>query len=300
MSSSSETSLAELPLPYDISSAVSKAFCIDHSASGVATAQPDISDCSDNSLNRMSSAGYPVRFMPNYNIQVPIGVHNPYSIESGDNCSAAASSYYCPANNPYPYYNPPRTGSSQYLYPHHQESQHYQPTAVHPLDPQVPMDMDAWNETAAMSICNSSSSMLLDSQENIEQLDKFCKYIDSSGDEDFMADKDINSMEGCSSGEGCSNDCGGAMLNPAKNRYECFIGGKICSEMLDSPPKNKTKNGCGLSISDYLSDDNMDPAPLDFIPPEDRNWKVELDNGSIWRQFDMVGTEMVITKAGRY
>ena len=294
MSSSSETSLAELPHPYDISSAVSKAFCIDLSANCVVTAQPDISNCSSNSVKRMRSASYPLpaSYMTNYNIHIPIVVQNSYSVGgSSDNCSAAAGSFYCSASNAYPYYTP-HPESAQYHYPiYHQQSLHYPTTpAVHPmLDPHAQMDMDAWNETTAMSICNNTSTMLLDSQENIEQLDKFCKYIDSSGDEDFMAVKESRSREDYSSG---------AMLNHAPNGYDCFIAGNI---MLGSPSKKKRKNTCRISISDYFSDDNMDPTLEGvFDLPEHRNWKVELDNATMWKEFDMVGTEMVITKAGRY
>lgn len=316
-SSNSETSLAELPQPYDISSAVSKAFCIDIPAA-TCGATPEIgSNCAQ---KRIRSASYPVHasyMTTNYDIQVPSqGVHGlgrSYNIgESGDNCSAVASSYYCPASNTYPYYNP-HPEPAQYLYPLQQQQlqQHYPPTVtVHPVldTPLAHMDMEAWNETAAMSICNSSSN-IFDSQENIEQLDKFCKYIDSSGDEEFMADKDSSGGEGCSeagcSGEGCGSGNGGGMFNPVKNRYECFITGNLCSEMLDSPPKKKRRSACAMSMSDYFSDDlenTMDSTIVEgvFDSSEDRSWKVELDNATMWREFDMVGTEMVITKAGRY
>lgn len=317
MSSSSETSLAELPQPYDISSAVSKALCLP--SGGGAAAKPEVSICSSNSApKRMRSASYPVPagYLTSYDMQVPsLGAHglsNSYGVGDGsDNCAAAASSYYCPASNTYPYYTP-HPEPAQYLYPVQHQQQHYPPTAVmHQLPdlPQAHMDMEPWNETAAMSICNSSSS-IFDSQENIEQLDKFCKYIDSSGDEEFMVERESSSGEGCNgeacNGEGCSNADGRGILNPAKNRYDqCFITGNLCSEMLDSPPKKKRRNACAMSMSDYFSDDldnTMDSTLVEgvFDSTEERSWKVELDNATMWREFDMVGTEMVITKAGRY
>ena len=128
-------------------------------------------------------------------------------------------------------------------------------------------------------------------------------------------------MEGCSgeacNGAGCSGSgvvgCNGSgvvdctMMHAAKNRYKCFITGNPCSEMLDSPPKKKRRSACSVSVSDYYSDDIDNAAESSLAertynssPTEERNWIVELDNAIMWREFDMVGTEMVITKAGRY
>lgn len=368
MSSSSETSLAELPQPYDISTAVSKALCIDHpsASSGILT-KPEIGVCSGSSNNNANnncrsrrgsatglfpaSAGY----LSNYEMQVQGGVGIPhhgcsYSVGDGsDSYSAAASPYYCPGpSTPYPPYFHHLPETTQYLYPlhhpHHpsqaqqhphqqqtqQQPQHYHPTPIlHHQLPDPPhtshMEMESWSETAAMSLCTSTSSMF-ESPESIEQLDKFCKYIDSSGDEEFMTDKDgESSVEGCSrdgcsgagcSGAGCSGGAGGSeggegdhtLLNSAKNRYKCFITGNPCSEMLDSPPKKRRRAVCGVAEYYNESLDNTvagNSAALmkrkyNSVTMEERNWIVEMDNANMWRQFDMVGTEMVITKAGRY
>lgn len=270
MSSSSESSLVELPLPYDISSAVSRALRIDSTATVRAT---------ENSLPGRSSRSlsYPTGYydFPAHGSTTA----SAYSVSSdGENYAAG---YYCPTvSNPYYYHHHHHSLSSgaiaapepqPYLYPHHY-------SAIHPADSHVQMEIEAWSETTTMSICNSSTD-LLESKVNMEQLDRFCKYIDSSGDEEFGMGKDE------------SNSC---MLASAKTEYGCYVTRSLRSVMTASPPKKKQrKSTCVMSLSSYYDDDLDDVDEL-------RNWKVELENGNMWREFDNVGTEMVITKAGRW
>lgn len=131
------------------------------------------------------------------------------------------------------------------------------------------MEVEAWTENAG--ICNSSSD-LLESQANIEQLDRFCKYIDSSGDEELI-------VEG-----GETN-----MLATAAANYDCYMAaGGMQSAMMGSPPPKKQRKTAfpSMSLSSYYEE------------VEDE-WIVELENMAMWKEFHEVGTEMVITKAGR-
>ncbi len=346
MSSGSETSLAEIPQPFDISTAVSKALSVEHSAAGAVIAKQEIginNNANNNCSSRQGrSASFPsAGYMPGYEIPVGgIGIHRPgcsYSVgDASDTYSAAPSPFYCPGppTTPYPYY-PHHPDTTQYLYPLHHPHRslqhslqpalqtHYIPNPVlqhHQIQDQqqtphsAHIDMEPWSESATISICNSSSS-LFDSQESIEQLDKFCKYIDSSGDEEFITDsKDgPGSAESCRK-EGCSMSGYGSIgerneaLMMQKKRYKCFITSNSCSEMLDSPPKKRQR-----TISDYYGSSSSSREDMGTIRSNtaqigrvysaltlaERNWVVELDNPSMWQDFDMLGTEMVITKSGR-
>lgn len=255
MSSSSESSLTELPLPYDISSAVSRALRINSAGSGEENPLPRT-----RSRRSLSFPGY-------YDFPAHQGPSvSAYNGSDGENY-AAASCYCSAASNPYFYSIPSADPQHPYFYPQH----HY--PAIHPNDPQVQMEVEAWTENTTMSICNSSTD-LLESQANIEQLDRFCKYIDSSGDEELITDRGESSM-----------------LSSIKANYECYIAGRR-SAMIGSPPKKKRKNACAMSLSSYFEEDYVG---MDEI----HDWKVELENATMWREFDNVGTEMVITKAGR-
>ena len=234
MSTSSEDSLVELPPPYAISSAVSRALRIESTAGD------------EDSEEQRRAVNYPLS--NSYFTAYDFPTHSTNSTYNGENYPTAAS-YYCQASNPY-YPTSALVDPHQYLYPHHY-------SAVHPVESQVQMEIEAWSESTAISICNNSSSELLESQMNMDQLDRFCKYIDSSGDEEF--------------GE-----------KTERNEYGCFISGS-------SPCKEIRKDACSM------------PYYEDMDSPEQvwKNWKVELENVNIWRDFDEIGTEMVITKAGR-
>lgn len=180
-----------------------------------------------------------------------------------------AAAYYCPTSNPY-FYSIPSSAAidpTSYFYPQH----HY--PAIHPAG--VQMEVEAWTENTTVPICNSSSD-LLESQANIEQLDQFCKYIDSSGDEELVIDPGAeNTMIGTT----------------PKANYDCYIARGMQSAMIGSPPKKKRKDVCAIMPHPtYYEEEAEDDM---------RNWKVELENSVMWKEFDSVGTEMVITKAGR-
>ena len=270
MSTSSEGSLAELPLPYDISSAVSRALRIE-STSSENNAPPR-----RRLVKRARSVSYPSTssYLTTYDYPAH-STKSAYNLSDSENnyAAAAAAAYY---SSNYPYYNHSfgPHHPQQYFYPHHF-------SAVHPADLHVQMEVEAWSETATISICNSSSD-LLDSQVNIEQLDRFCKYIDSSGDEDYIMEKTDDDY----------------MSGPLKNDYERYMAR---NRMMNSPPRKKQRNV--LSTASYYEDDldsSVDTSLGESVYDQDvQQWKVELENSSMWREFDRVGTEMVITKAGR-
>lgn len=259
MSSSSETSLAELPQPYDISSAVSRALQMDPNA-----CSSDDVPSSHPIPRRGRSFSYPTA--GGY-YDFPAHSAAAYNASESENYAAAAT-YYHQTSSPYYYAAipgsaPPEGG--QFLFPHPYSS-------IHPAEQQVQMEIEAWSENTAMSICSGGSNDLLESQVNMEQLDQFCKYIDSSGDEEFIGEKGESSMLG--SGE---SDYGYNM------------------RCRSPPPKKKRKNlpSCSMPLKSYYEDD---PENMDDL----REWDMELENATMWREFDSIGTEMVITKAGRY
>lgn len=254
MSSSSESSLAELPLPYDISSAVSRALHINSTVHGEEPSRPK---------PRARALSYPGYY--------DFPAHSSSASAYGENYAA----YYC--SNPYFYNAAVAAGKAdpppQYLYPHHYSS-------IHPADAHVQMEVEAWSESTTMSICNSSTDISLDSKVNMEQLDQFCKYIDSSGDEELISEKGENSMFG----------------STGKNYAYYTSRGLRSGFSNQSPPKKKRRSTCAMSLSGYYEDDfDEEEESEDGV----RNWKVELDNSCMWEEFDSVGTEMVITKAGR-
>ena len=260
MSSSSECSLAELPSPYHISSAVSRALHMDPSA-----CHSSSSSSSSDLPRRGRSLSYPTTAPSGYYDFPAHGaaVAAAYHASESENYSAT---YYHQTSSPYyfaaiPGSAPPEGG--HFIYPHPYSS-------IHPAEQQVQMEIEAWSESTAMSICSGSGSGdLLESQVNMEQLDQFCKYIDSSGDEEFIGEKGESSM-----------------LGSADNEYGCF-------SMTGSPPpkKKRRSSSCALSMKSYYEDDKSTEEHCD--------WGMELENASMWREFDSIGTEMVITKAGR-
>ncbi len=256
MSSSSESSLAELPLPYAISSAVSRALHMDPSA------------CSDGTLPRRGrSLSYPMTAGSYFHDFPAHSAAAAYNVSESENYPAT---YYHQTSSPYYYAAipgsaPPEGG--QFLYPHPY-------SIIHP-EQQVQMEIEAWSESTAMSICSGSGSGdLLESQVNMEQLDQFCKYIDSSGDEEFTVEKGESSM-----------------LGSAEIEYSCY---NLRRGMAGSPPpkKKRKSSSCAMALKSYYEDD---PDGMEEL----RDWGLELENASMWREFDSIGTEMVITKAGR-
>lgn len=288
MSSSSESSLAELPQPYDISSAVSRALHMSAALHGgdtttTAPLQPANGSGGGGGAGGGRSLSYPGPADTYYDFPAHSNGSNNAS-SYGENYSGAA--YYCPSSgNPYYYHHQGVAGTTpdhptpphsqqQYLYPHHYSS-------IHPADAHVQMEVEAWSENTTISICNSSTTDLLDSKANMEQLDQFCKYIDSSGDEELISEKGETSMFGSTG-----------------NDYRCYSVRGTRSEYSESPPKKKRRSAstCVMSLSGYYEDDFNEEEEEDG---DLRDWKVELDNACMWKEFDRVGTEMVITKAGR-
>ena len=260
MSSSSESSLAELPLPYDISSAVSRALHMNTSVHAGETSRPK---------PRARALSYPGSGFYDF----PAHSSSASAFSESNNYAAA---YFC--SNPYYFSGPVAPGTAepppQYLYPHHYSS-------IHPVDAHVQMEVEAWSESTTMSICNSSTDLSLDSKVNMEQLDQFCKYIDSSGDEELISEKGERSMFGSTSS--------------ADKDYRCYsMRAQRSAYCIETPPRKKRRSTCPISLSGYYEED--------YDEEEDeatRSWQMELDNSGMWKEFDGVGTEMVITKAGR-
>ena len=132
------------------------------------------------------------------------------------------------------------------------------------------MDIKAWAEA------RSSAEHLLETETNIEQLGEFCHYMDDS-DEEFQP------QSGESSGEEeqwCSH----------KQRRR-----------VKQPPAKKRRST--ISAADYEGS-SPEASPVKYAPEPLQHpthpWKVKLNNSYLWRQFDSIGTEMVITKNGRY
>ena len=177
--------------------------------------------------------------------------------------------YYGHTSSPYYYAAIPGSAPPEgghFLYPHPFSN-------IHPAEQQVQMEMEieAWSENTAMSICSGSGD-LLESQVNIEQLDQFCKYIDSSGDAEFIDEKGEKSM-----------------LGPSESEYTCYSM-QSGVRRATPPPKKKRRSSCAMP--NYYEEDQESMEGM-------HEWGVELENSSMWREFDSVGTEMVITKAGR-
>ena len=296
MSSSSENSLTELPSPFDISSAVSRALRV-HSSSAEELQQQSSNNNNNNNSNgragrSVRSLSYPISyydypshhlFLHQANTSGPYGSNVMVDSQSEQNYAA---SYFYPAascgGNPYFYSSrpadsagPPATADPLGAPPplgadHFQAAAyyygHYTPAAASPM--QVQMEVETWTENSICdsSICNSSSEML-ESQSNLEQLDRFCKYIDSSGDEELvMAEDNARAL------------------------------GRGRGAVIGSPPKKK-RRGCSVGVVRYYDEEEEEEEEEEG---EGRSWKVELENSDMWKEFDRVGTEMVITKAGRY
>lgn len=125
------------------------------------------------------------------------------------------------------------------------------------------MEIEAWAEA------RSSTEHLLKTETNIEQLDELYRYIDDT-DEEFQP----QSVESSDDEE---------QLQHRKRAKQ--------------PPPKKRRSA-------YYEESSPETSPLKYAPEPllhpARPWKVKLNNSDLWRQFDDIGTEMVITKNGRY
>ena len=132
-------------------------------------------------------------------------------------------------------------------------------------DVQFEMQLDSWSD----STVGVDSEDFLESPSNIEELDKLCKYIDGDSDEEPPE-----------------------ILDDQSSHFET-----------EASQQFRNGNARNSQVARYWSPDR---SPLkEFHSPlrmdnHKRPWRVELMNSQIWRQFDSVGTEMVITKNGRY
>lgn len=226
MSASSEDSLTELPLPFDISSAVSRALRI-------------------NSTDGTSVPIYPNGHPAVYPVNVADGGELTGFDASGGGLrrghNVCYPSHYCcpqdcnPFGSRYPFPRPPPPS-----YPHSR--------------PDLPLYETMSGSSSTISVHTSGEEY--DSPSNPEQLQQFYKFMHSPS-------------------------------NQQHNRTQSYSYTTYCPA--DSPPNKRRRNTVQYREDDYSPDVEYCNWP----------WQVELENKSLWRRFDEVGTEMVVTKGGR-
>lgn len=265
MSFSSDDSLTDLPLPYDISTAVSRALRINSTDGSIS---PD-DDC---------KVIYPL--------------------------TAVESTSHALKNQPtIEQYNRNRKrSSSSYTYENSFQSNLDQ-TGLHYYQPPGPLiydqfSMDAWSDnTVTVTICSSSESML-DSQNDMEQLDQFCNYIVSNCDEELpLADSSSSAQAAATAAAAVapvfpSNSC----PRPPYH-YQYQVG-------MDSPPRKKCRSSAS-SLGEYQHPTSTESSPekgavIPLQAAQNNRWMMTLENSPLWQQFNRIGNEMVITKGGRY
>ena len=246
MSISSDDSLGDLPLPYDISSAVSRALRI-NSTDG--TGAPDDAHTRRRPSNSLTAVD---KTMNDIKPNAPRHYHNP----------AAGYVYERNLHSSFP---PP--GLHQY-------------TSTPPVYDHFRMEaMEAWNDsTVTVSICSSSESML-DSQNDMDQLDQFCNYIVSNSDDDMPLETTT------------------APIYPT-DMYPTPTYHYRYAESAESPPRKKARSASSYADYHYPSCSSTESSPEKCTSKN--YWRMKLENAALWRQFDEIGTEMVITKGGRY
>ena len=232
MSASSEDSLTELPLPFDISSAVSRALRI-------------------NSTDGTDVPVYPSNHSTLYPANVAEGgVLTGFDSPEGGlrrDHNVCYRSHYCypaTAQDCTPYSSYP----TRYLFPR----------PPPPAYPSTRLDLPPYETMSSSSstISVHASGEEYDTPSNPEQLEQFYKFMHSQS-------------------------------NPQHDRTQSCSYATFCPT--DSPPSKRRRNTTQYCEDDYGNDSEYCEWP----------WQVELENKSIWRQFDDVGTEMVVTKGGR-
>ena len=132
------------------------------------------------------------------------------------------------------------------------------------------MEIEGWAEM--------QSEDLLDTE--IEQLDDFCRYIDNDSNDEL--DSKIEN--------------GDEDFKPASAERSHSYSNYPCKKTRQPPAK---KRRCT-----YYEGSNADLSLVKYAPEpllqQSCPWRVRLHNSSLWKQFDRIGTEMVITKNGRY
>ena len=262
MSFSSDDSLGDLPLPYDISTAVSRALRINSTGS---TSPDDGSKVvhPSNSLTAVDTTSHAIKA----HVAMPPQLNR---------TRQPSSASYVYENTLQPNFTP--TGLHHYPNPG-------QPAIYDQFGMEA---VDAWNDnTVTVSICRSSESML-DSQNDMEQLDQFCSYIVSNSDEELPLEN--NSSTGQSAAPIYPSN---SFPGPAYYYQYPPVG-------LDSPPRKKQRSTSSIREYHYpTSCSSTESSPEKCVGAQNVRWTMKLENLSLWRQFDQIGTEMVITKGGR-
>lgn len=157
---------------------------------------------------------------------------------------------------------------------------------VGPLeDTQYPqMELDAWSDSTTLS-----TEDIFDSE--AEQLDRFCKYIDSTGDDDISE----------------------VLIRSPPQQHDYLHQRSVHFHHHDQQQQLPIKKKKRLNNPDAnpvyrggYADEPLEKLhgfqPLRLLDPEPTTkcpWRVELANCDLWQAFDQIGTEMVITKNGR-
>ena len=266
MSISSEDSLSELPLPYDISSAVSRALRINSASDGTPLRQPH---------------GRSMSVCPSY-----------YLTANDD--SRDASKEVRRASHPHNYYD------CQYQSYNHSSQLHainFEPKLNYPFPSHpdrstftIQTDMEPINEITAVTLCSSTEDFL-ESEANANQLDQFCKYIDCTNDNDPITTNipEYGPVP--------------PLYDTVHRRYTITGESVPLSLRMREPMRKKIR-----SYTAYMDDcSSPEVSPMKQYPPPAscytlgcQQWTAQLENSHLWKQFDQIGTEMVITKGGRY
>ncbi len=225
--SCSDDSLRELPLPYDISYAVTRALRLD-SVGGTELAVP-ASECPPNLL----------------------------TVNDGWNASKAFNPGFCAVTHTFGYVDVSDLALET-----------------------IQLDM-------AVHQIQTGDVDILEQQGNLEQLDEFCKYIGNEEEEGLLPFPSPAPNRRPYSISDCSPVATRANRQPRKKRRR--------TEEYHSSPEAVSPDGA-YSPSAPSAAGRFNPHP----PPQCYNWKVSLVNSDLWESFDQIGTEMVITKNGRY
>ena len=258
MSISSDDSLGDLPLPYDISSAVSRALRI---------------NSTDGTTSMHERNGCPAGVCPS----TPLTV---FDTTSHDIKGHAMNPHFNCLSDP-------TTASCAYdntLHLNFPRLHHYPNQLVYP-EQFGRESMDAWSDnTVTVTICSSSESML-DSPNDMDQLDQFCNYIVSSSEEELPVENTNSSAAPVYP----------AGTYPGPSYYYQYPVG------VESPPRKRPRSTSSYGDYQYPSCSSTESSPEKLISRHQKvYWAMKLENASLWRQFDEIGTEMVITKGGRY
>ena len=259
---SSDDSLGDLPLPYDISSAVSRALRINSTDGTTVPLERNgcpSNVCPSNSLTAVDTSSCKIK-------RQDMNAHL--------NCLRKPSIASCVYEN-----------TLQTNFTSEPELHPYPSLPNQPIYPeQFGMEaVDAWGDNSVtVSICSSSESML-DSHNDMEQLDQFCNYIVSNSDEELP-------MENATAPVAAPIYPAGAYPRPSYY-YQYRVG-------VDSPPRKKPRSTSSYGNYDYTLCSSTESSP-DKCIRQRPHWTMKLENALLWKQFDEIGTEMVITKGGR-